>query len=33
MSWLLDAMKPKITWRYLFLRTAKEIYDAAFQTY
>jgi hypothetical protein len=33
MSWLLHSMQPKINQGYLFLRTAKEDWDAAAQTY
>jgi len=33
MSWLLHSMQPKISKGYLFLRTAKEVWNAAAQTY
>lgn len=33
MSWLVHSMKPEISQGYLFLRTAKEIWDVAAQTY
>jgi hypothetical protein len=33
MSWLLHSMQPEISQGYLFLRTAKEIWDATAQTY
>jgi hypothetical protein len=33
MSWLLHSMHPEISQGYLFLHTAKEVWDAAAQTY
>jgi len=33
MSWLLHSMQPEISQGYLFLHTAKEVWDAAAQTY
>ena len=33
MSWLLHSMQPEINQTYLFLSTAKEIWDAISQTY
>lgn len=33
MSWLLHSMTPEVSNGYLLLRTAKEIWDAAVQTY
>jgi hypothetical protein len=33
MSWLMHSMQPEISQEYLFLHTAKEVWDVATQTY